>query len=113
MTAAMTGAQPLRVFRPERALESQDTQTGVELRAGQLWRVLGNNCWRAILCREGLVWITQNRDLQDHVITAGEMFLISQPGTVIVQALAGARLELTPCLAAESFRGGDDQAIFP
>jgi hypothetical protein len=113
MTVAMAGAQPLRIFRPERGLESQDAQTGVELRAGQLWRVEGNNCWRAILCRQGIAWITQNRDLQDHVITAGEMFLISQPGTVIVQALGEARLEITPCLAAASFRGRYDEAIFP
>ena len=112
MTALIAGAQPLRTFRPESALHSEDAETVVELRAGQLWRADGNNCWRAIMCREGVIWITQNGDVQDHVITAGEMFLVSQPGKVIVQALIDARMEVTPCLATASFRGRFEDTIF-
>jgi hypothetical protein len=85
----------------------------VELQAGHYWCAAGNNCWRAIMCREGVIWITQNEDLQDHVLTAGEMFLVSQPGKVIVQALVDARMEVTPCLATESFWGRFEDTIFP
>ena len=113
MTAVVSGAQPVRIFRPESALQSKEAEAVVELRAGQLWRADGNNCWRAIMCREGVVWITQNGDVQDHVIAAGEMFLISQSGKVIAQALENARIEVTPCLATEAFRGRFEDTIFP
>ncbi len=71
---------------------------------GKLWLAEGNYRWRAILCLQGAIWITQDGDLRDHVIEAGEMFLISQPGKVIVQALADARLQITPCLATAPCR---------
>lgn len=108
MTAAIIRAQPIRTFRPER----NETEAALELRAGQLWVADGNNCWRAIMCREGVVWITQNGDLQDHLIKAGEMFLISRPGKVIVQACVNAQIEVTPCLANASFRGRFEDTIF-
>lgn len=50
------------------------------------------------------VWITQGRDARDHIIKAGEMFLITQRRKVIVQALANARLKVTPCLATTTSR---------
>jgi hypothetical protein len=112
MAAAITRSQPVRTFRPESALQCKDAETVVELRAGQLWRADGNICWRAIMCQEGVIWITQNGDVQDHVITAGEMFLVSQPGKVIAQALVNARIEVTPCLATASFRGRFEDTIF-
>jgi hypothetical protein len=112
MIAIIAKAQPIRPFRPESAVWSKDAETIVPLRSGQLWRADGNNCWRAIMCREGVLWITQTGDLQDHIITAGEMFLISQPGEVLVQALDSARFEITPCLAGTSFRGRFEATIF-
>jgi hypothetical protein len=108
------GAQPVRTFRPARAiLECKDAETKVELRAGKFWRADGDSRWRAILCLEGIIWITQDGDVQDHVITTGEMFLVSQPGKVIMQALVDSRIEITPCLATASFRGRFEDTIFP
>jgi hypothetical protein len=112
MTATIAGVQPVRTFRPESTLQRKEAETVVELWAGQLWQADGNNCWRAIMCQEGVIWITQNGDVQDHVITAGEMFLVSQPGKVIVQALDSALIEVTPCLATTSFRGRFEDTIF-
>jgi len=112
MAATITGVQPVRTFRPESTLQSKDAETLVELRAGQLWQAAGNNCWRAIMCQEGVIWITQNGDVLDHVVKAGEMFLVSQPGKVIVQALDSALIEVTPCLATASFRGRFEDTIF-
>ena len=113
MAASMMGAQPVRTFRPARAiLECTDAETKIELRAGKFWRAAGDSRWRAILCLEGMIWITQDGDVQDHVITTGEMFLVSQPGKVIAQALINSRMTITPCLATTSFRGRFEDTIF-
>jgi hypothetical protein len=112
MAATIAGVQPVWTFRPESTLQRKEAETVVELCAGQLWQADGNNCWRAIMCQEGVIWITQNGDVQDHVITAGEMFLVSQPGKVIAQALVNSRMTITPCLAATSFRGRFEDTIF-
>jgi hypothetical protein len=60
-----------------------------------------------------MIWITQDGDVQDHVVTTGEMFLVSQTGKVIAQALVDSRIEITPCLATASFRGRFEDTIFP
>lgn len=112
MTTSLMGAQPVGAFRAEHASQNKGADAAMELRAGQFWRGDGDNCWRAILCRTGVVWITQNGDLRDHVIAAGEMFLVSQPGTVIAQALVAARIEITPCLATAPFYGRFEDTIF-
>jgi hypothetical protein len=44
MAASIMGAQPVRTFRPARAiLECKDAETKVELRAGKLWRADGDS----------------------------------------------------------------------
>jgi hypothetical protein len=113
MAAKITFAQLVRTSRPARAmLEGKDAETEVELRTGEYWQAAGNNRWRAIVCLEGRIWITQVGDVQDHEITAGEMFLVSQPGKVIAQALVNSRMTITPCLATTSFRGRFEDTIF-
>jgi hypothetical protein len=105
MAATTLGAQRIRTLRPERAVR-EDKVAGMEpaLGKGKLWLAVGNNCWRAILCLEGAIWIAQERDFQDHRLEAGEMFIISRPGKVIVQALVDARIQITPCLATAPCR---------
>lgn len=40
----------------------------------------------------GDVWITQDSDPQDHVLSAGESFAFDRPGVAVAQALSDARL---------------------
>ena len=113
MAAVISVGQPIRTAWPERAiLESKEAETEVELRAGKFLRVDGDIRWRAIVCREGRIWITQDGDVQDHVITTGEMFLVSQPGKVIAEALVDTRISITPCLATPPFWGRFADTIF-
>jgi hypothetical protein len=101
MATAMIGTQLIRRSRPERVVrESEDSGTQVTLGKGQLWKAEGDNRWRAIVCLEGAIWVTQERDLLDHEVGAGEMFLISQRGKVVAEALVDARMQITPSLAA-------------
>jgi hypothetical protein len=48
---------------------------------------------------EGCLWLTQERDAQDHVIATGETFRIDRPGVALLTALRGVRMEFVPCRA--------------
>jgi hypothetical protein len=48
-----------------------------------------------IACRGGSVWITQDRDLDDVVLGAGECFTLDRPGLAILQTFKGADIALT------------------
>jgi hypothetical protein len=48
---------------------------------------------------EGFLWLTQERDVQDHVIEMGGTFRIDRPGTTILTAFEGVRMEFAPCHA--------------
>ncbi len=115
MAAAAMGIKLIQNYRPEHAVMQEGNSSGTEvaLGRGKLWRAVGNNCWRAILCLEGVIWITQQGDLRDHVIAAGEMFLISQVGEVLVQGLVDARMQITPCLVTTPFCGRFEDTIWP
>jgi hypothetical protein len=106
--------QLIRNYRPERAVVEacSDPASAVELARGELWRAVGDTRWRAILCLDGMIWITQDGDPRDHLISAGEMFLISQDGEILVQGLIDARFSITPCLATPPFHGKFEDTIW-
>lgn len=84
----------------------------MELSAGELVRLSGANRWRILVCRRGRVWVTQEADVRDYVLEPGQMFVIAQPGTVILQALCEAELVLTPALQTIPYRGRYEDAVF-
>ena len=53
-----------------------------------------------IVCRAGSLWITQECDVKDAVITAGESFTLSHPGLTLVTALSAAELTIIEPRAA-------------
>jgi hypothetical protein len=77
----------------------------VELRAAELWRLNGDNRWRMVVCVRGEIWITQERDVRDYVLTAGDMFIVTQRGNVLIGALCDASIEITPSLEGRPYRG--------
>jgi Protein of unknown function (DUF2917) len=66
------------------------------LRQGQTAR-LHDALGLEIQVNEGCLWLTQERDLQDHVIEAGASFRIDQPGVAVLTALKGLRMKFTLC----------------
>lgn len=48
---------------------------------------------------EGCLWLTQERDVQDHVIETGGTFRIDRPGITVLTARRGVRMEFAPCRA--------------
>ncbi len=49
-----------------------------------------------ITSRRGAVWITQDNDLRDVVLTSGESFRLERPETAIVQAMDTAEVLILP-----------------
>jgi hypothetical protein len=49
-----------------------------------------------ITARRGAVWITQDNDLRDVVLSSGESFLLEQPELAIVQAFDNAEIVVSP-----------------
>lgn len=54
-----------------------------------------------IECLEGSLWITQEGDVRDVVLEAGNTFTLDRQGTAIVYALADARLIAWPPAASQ------------
>jgi hypothetical protein len=68
------------------------------LRKGQTVR-LHDALGMEIQVNQGCLWLTQERDVQDHVIEAGGSFRIDHPGVALLTALRGVRMEFVPCRA--------------
>ena len=49
-----------------------------------------------ITARRGTVWITQDTDLRDVVLSGGESFMLEQPALAIVQAFESAEIVISP-----------------
>jgi hypothetical protein len=77
----------------------------VDLDARDLRRLDGDHRWRMIICLSGEVWITQEHDVRDYVLTPGDMFLVSRPGSVLIEALCDASVKITPPLKSKAYRG--------
>ncbi len=80
-------------------------QIHLDLAVGALWAARGDQRWRAIICRRGAVWITQECDGIDYVLQAGEIFIVTQHGQVLVQALEPASVTVTPSIKATPHAG--------
>jgi hypothetical protein len=63
-----------------------------------------------IICVRGRIWVTQACDLRDYVMTAGDVFLVTQQGSVVIQALCEAFVQVTAPLRDVPYRG--DYPVF-
>lgn len=68
MASATTLRDLVRTYRLERAV-GEAKVSWMELEPGEkeFWLSQGNHCWRAILCLQGAISVTQDRDVQDHI----------------------------------------------
>jgi hypothetical protein len=49
-----------------------------------------------IVCRTGALWITQANDEKDYTLQAGEAFVVTRPGLVLVQSLGAGLVQVIP-----------------
>jgi len=100
----------VNVFRSQAAMPTvrnvpQAANDVIHVRKDDVERLDGDHRWRMIICREGMVWITQERDWRDYVLEPGDVFVVTQRGQVLVQAIEDARVEVTPSLKAAPYAG--------
>jgi hypothetical protein len=56
------------------------------LEKGQILRLRGGQAVR-IACVSGLLWVTQEGDLDDRFIAAGQAVTVSAPGLTLIEAM--------------------------
>jgi len=69
---------------PERRLCAQDVE-----------RLAGIDRGDAIVVTQGILWVTQEGDPQDYVLSEGERFVANRHGSVVVEALTDAALRFS------------------
>ena len=84
----------------------------VDLSAGQGWALKGRRRPQTLFCLEGSVWVTQEGDIRDYILEAGDAFLVTMPGLVLVRALKPARIGYGLNLNTKPFRGRFREAVF-
>lgn len=100
-------------FRAKRVVNKVAAATDeIELGLNQLCRLTGDHRWQAIVCQHGEIWVTQPHDLNDYLLAEGEMLIITQPGTVVIQAREPSRFQITPSLATSTCVADFARAIF-
>ena len=108
--AAVTGVKTnvLSLHPLNIAIEDTDARINqrVELSSDEFLRLDGDNRWRMVICVHGEIWITQECDIEDYVLTAGDIFVITRPGSVLVEGLYDAVVAFTPSLKHAPYRGG-------
>jgi hypothetical protein len=57
-----------------------------------------------VMCLAGTVWLTQQSDLNDHLLKAGQSFTIDQHGIVLVQGLPCGKVLFLPPASLEIVR---------
>jgi hypothetical protein len=88
------------------AADLDEGQVHLDLEKRALWQARGDQRWRVIICHRGVVWITQACDVVDHVLQEGEIFIVTLPGLVLVQALEPASVTvITPTNRARQYAG--------
>ncbi len=70
-------------------------QVFVRLARGHAWRVESDPGEVALRCVDGVAWVTQAGDADDHLITAGRLFVPDERGgEVVVQAIEDVVVEV-------------------
>jgi hypothetical protein len=94
------------------AADLDEGQVHLDQEVGAQWQARGDQRGRVIICCRGVVWITQERDVVDYVLQEGEIFIVTLPGLVLVQALEPASVTVvTPSIRTRPYAG--DYPTFP
>ncbi len=59
----------------------------IELAPRNVRRLAGDHRGVRIKCTGGMLWITQDGDLDDYYLAAAEQFTITRPGTIVLQGM--------------------------
>jgi hypothetical protein len=66
------------------------------LNANKILKTYGDHHRKVITCLQGKVWVTQEGDLEDHVLSPGDEMTTYKDGVVLIQALGNASVKVEP-----------------
>jgi hypothetical protein len=75
---------------------SRSTTLDVNFTKGELFKMEGDQRQTRITCLEGILWVTQPKDEQDHMLTSGQSTLITEPGLVLIQGIPNGKARIAP-----------------
>ena len=74
-----------------REMETQviipDIRSEIDLEGSELLKLEFGQPGACVTCTTGILWLTQQGDLHDHLLKTGQSFTLDQPGIVLVQGL--------------------------
>ena len=65
---------------------------------GEVLRLAGDRATE-IEVQDGCVWVTQERDGEDYILTKGGRLRLQRPGIAVISALKAALIDLKPVAA--------------
>jgi Protein of unknown function (DUF2917) len=65
-----------------------------ELNEARTWSAQVAGAGMEVRVLAGTVWVTQEKDPEDHIVQASGVFVTDRPGRVAIQSLTPARLEV-------------------
>ena len=71
----------------DRRIEAKDFETEHTLGAREIERLSGVAKGDMIICTRGILWVTQEGDLDDHLLRSGDQFIANRHGVVLVEAM--------------------------
>ena len=77
-------------------LQTENLIADVQIQEKDLYRIDEIEPMTTIVCKKGLVWLTQSGDNNDHVLTDGEKFTLDRRGVVLLEALPYAQVSIIP-----------------
>jgi hypothetical protein len=77
-------------------LQTENQISDVHLQDKDLYRIDEIEPLTTIVCKKGLVWLTQTGDNKDHVLTDCEKFTLNHRGVVLMEALPDAQVRIIP-----------------
>ena len=83
----------------------------IHLNQYQTHSLRGGPPLKAVVCHQGQVWITQEKDLQDYVLAPGEIFILTLPGRAVVLALEASRIEIIDNLVPTTNKKSYEQSV--
>jgi hypothetical protein len=86
----------LEIVKPWYARQVAVIEPQAQLRLRRRELVRARTRWRALTltCLEGLVWVTQAGDPEDHMLSKGQVLTVARQGCVLVEAMRDARLRV-------------------
>jgi hypothetical protein len=90
------GQQRIALHLPGVAAAAGDRAMTLPLERAGFCRLSGDRRGARIRCSRGSLWVTQPGDPLDYVLRAGDGLTVTRRGTILVQALSDAAVQLTP-----------------